>query len=215
VVQTVAAGREENRRLGSTWDPEDQIVVRATLGVSGIVPYRTPEMVRRADGSGFDRTGRILEVEVPFRDLVVPVVERPRPVGYLLEAHRGDLARALMDHGLDVEWLEGPFTHEVERLVVDSIQVASVAVEGYYERTVWTTPTLGSESFPRGAYLVRATQPMAGLAFALLEPEDEDSFASAGLFSAEKRVGGALPVHRLRALPAGVPMLLTSTREQP
>jgi hypothetical protein len=215
VLQTVAAGREENRRLGGTWDPEDRIVVRATLGVSGVVPYRTPEMVRRADGSGFERTGRILDLEVPFRNLIVPVVERPRPVGYLLEAHRGDLAQALMDHGLDVEWMAGPFTHDVERLVVDSIQVAAIAVEGYFERTVWTTPTPGSQTFPRGAYLIRATQSMAGLAMALLEPEDEDSFASAGLFSAEKRVGTPLPVYRLRTLPRGVPFLLSATREQP
>jgi len=215
VRAAVAAGREENQRLGATWDPDDRIVVRADLAVSGVVPYRTPEMVRRADGPGFERTGRILEVEVPFRDQIVPVVERPRPVGYLLEAHRGDLARALMDHGLEVEWLAGPLTHEVERMRIDSIHVASAAVEGYYERTVWTTPDLGPHTFPRGAYLVRATQPMAGLAFAILEPEDEDSFASAGLFSAEKRVGGFLPIHRLRALPTGTAFLLTSDQIQP
>jgi len=215
VLAAVAAGREENQRLGGTWDPSDRIVVRANLEDSGMVAYRTPEMVRRPDGPGFQRTGRILEIEVPFRNRIVPVVERPRPVGYLLEPHRGDLAQALMDQGLQVEWLEGPFSHEVERFHVDSIQVASTAVEGYFERTVWTTPTLGRHAFPRGAYLVRATQPMAGLAFALLEPEDEDSFASAGLFSAEKRIGGFLPLHRLRAVPVGTALLLTSDQIQP
>ncbi len=61
---------------------------------------------------------------------------------------------------------------------------------------------------PLGAYLVRSTQPMAALAFSLLEPEDVDSFASEGQFAAEKSVGGFLPVHRLRELPEGTPILL-------
>ncbi len=212
VRAAVAEGAAENARLGSRWDPADTLVVRARLVEGETVPYRTPEMRPRPDGPGFEPTGRILEVEVPVRDRIEGVVVRPRPVGYLIEAHRGDLAERLLRHGLEVEWIEGPFDTGVESFRVDSVAVASDTDEGYFERTVWTTPELRNQGFPRGAWLVRATQPMAGLAFALLEPEDIDSFASEGLFAAEKRVGGILPVHRLRELPRQPATLVTLER---
>jgi len=206
VVAAVAAGRAENERLGSRYDPADTIVVRASIEPGTPVPYRTPEMRRRTDGPGFEPTGRILELTVPLPDRIAPIVVRPRPVGYVLEAHRGDLAEQLALHGLQVERIEGPLNLQVESFKVDSLHLASTPAEGYYERTVWTTLELRSVSLPRGGYLVRASQPMAGLAFALLEPEDEDSFASEGRYDAEMGIGGFLPVHRLRELPlvAGV-----------
>ncbi len=215
VLAAVAAGVAENERLGSRWDPADTIVVRAELTPGDTVDYRSPEMRPRADGPGFEPTGRILELRVPFRDRIEGVVVRPRPVGYLVEAHRGDLVEELLRHGLQVEWIAGPLAHEVESFRVDSVQVASATQEGYFERAVWTTPTLRAHAFPRGAWLVRAAQPMAGLAFALLEPEDIDSFASEGRFAAEKRVGGFLPVHRLRALPTAPAEGVTRERVRP
>ena len=215
VMAAVAEGRAENERLGNRWDPADTLVVRAELEVGDTVAYRSPEMRRRTDGSGFEPTGRILELRVPYRNRIVGVVTRPRPVGYLIEAHRGDLAEQLLRHGLQVEWIDGPLETEVESFRVDSIQVAPTTAEGYYERAVWTTPELRQAALPRGAYLVRAGQPMAGLAFALLEPEDVDSFASEGRFAAEKRVGGLLPVHRLRELPRVTSRLLPAPPRHP
>jgi hypothetical protein len=208
VMAAVAEGRAETARLGSRWNPADTIVVRAELEVGDTVDYRSPEMQRRTDGPGFEPTGRILDLRVPFRDRIVGVVTRPRPVGYLIEPHRGDLAEELLRHGLQVEWIGAALDAEVESFRIDSVNVASSTAEGYHERAVWTTLELRSAVLPRGAWLVRATQPMAGLAFALLEPEDIDSFASTGLFAAEKQVGGLLPVHRLRELPDAVAELL-------
>jgi hypothetical protein len=212
VREAVARGAAEMARLGSTWDPADTIVVRARLVEGDSVDYRTPEMRPGPDGAGFEPTGRILEVRVPFRDRIEGVVVRPRPVGYLVEAHRGDLVERLLRHGLEVSWVEGPFDTGVESFRVDSVAVAPSTAEGYFEREVWTTPTLRNQAFPRGAWLVRASQPMAGLAFALLEPEDVDSFAAEGLFAAEKRVGGLLPVHRLREIPRRPAVLVSPDR---
>ncbi len=208
VVAAVEEGRSEVTRLGASWDPADSIVVRTRLEVSGTVAYRSPEMRALPDGTGFEPTGRILDLEVPFRDRIVPVVSRVRPVGYLIEAHRGDLAEVLLRHGLEVERVEGPLETGVESFRVDSVSVASSTAEGYFERAVWTTTEERTLSLPRGGYLVRASQPMAGVAFALLEPEDVDSFASVGAFAAEKSVGGLLPVHRLRELPGVEGVLL-------
>ncbi|MEX2466068.1 MAG: M14 family zinc carboxypeptidase [Gemmatimonadota bacterium] len=209
VIAAVEEGRAENERLGSRWDPADTIVVRAELQAGEPVAYRSPEMRRRPDGQGYEPTGRVLELEVPFQNRIVGVVTRPRPVGYIIEAHRGDLAEKLVQHGLQVERVDGPLSLPVESFRVDSVEVASSPAEGYYQRSVWTSLDLRDVTLPRGGYLVRASQPMAGLAFALLEPEDIDSFASDGLYDAEIRVGGFLPVHRLRELPAVTSVVLS------
>ncbi len=209
VLEGVAQGREEMRRLGSEWNPADSIVIRTELVSSGVVDYRMPEMRPREDGPGYEETGSILEMEVPFRDSAVAVVSRVRPVGYLLEPHRGDLVEQLLAHGLQVERYREPLDVSVESFQVDSVHYAPSTAEGYFQRDVWTTETDRTVHLPRGAYLIRSSQPMATLAFALLEPEDIDSFASNGEFAAEKSVGGFLPVHRLRELPQGSPFLLS------
>lgn len=201
VMGAVAEGRAANERLGSVYDVADTIVVRADLVPGDPVAYRTPEMRPRANGQGYEPTGRVLELEVPFRNRIQGVVVRPRPVGYVIEAHRGDLAEELVRHGLQVERFEGPLDIQVESFVVDSTQVAQRPAEGYYERSIWTSLEQRTESFPRGGYLIRASQPMAGLAFALLEPEDIDSFGSDGRYDAEMGEGEPLPVHRLREIP--------------
>lgn len=208
ILAAVAEGRAEMRRRGRRWDPADSIVVRTELVSSGMVDYRMPEMRRRADGEGFEPTGRMLDLRVPFVDSAVAVVARVRPVGYLIEPHRGDLVDELLRHGLQVERIDEPVTTTAESFRVDSVDVASSAAEGYYEHAVWTTTVEREVRLPRGGWLVRSSQPMAALAYALLEPEDIDSFASEGRFLAEQRVGGFLPLHRLRALPPGTPVLV-------
>jgi hypothetical protein len=208
VLGAVAEGREEMERLGGRWDPADSIVVRTELVASGSVDYRMPEMRRAADGQGFEPTGEILDLHIPFVDSAVAVVSRTRPVGYLIEPHRGDLVEDLLRHGLQVERISEPIRMQLETFRVDSVEVAASTAEGYVQRDVWTTAVEHEVSLPLGAYLVRASQPKAALAFALLEPEDIDSFASSGRFAAEKRVGGFLPVHRLRELPPGTPVLM-------
>ena len=48
-----------------------------------------------------------------------------------------------------------------------------------------------------------------GVTLRPLEPEDIDSFASEGLYDAEMRIGGVLPVHRLRELPPVTGVLIS------
>ena len=207
VLDAVAQGREEMATRGARWDPADSIVVRVRFTVRDTVDYRMPEMRETAAGE-WEATGRVLDLRVPMADSAVATLSRVRPVGYLIEPHRGDVAEHLLAHGLQVERFPDPVEARVESFQVDSVHYADQAVEGYIDRDVWTTTESRTVSIPAGSYLVRTTQPMATLAIALLEPEDIDSFASIGTFSAEKRVGGFLPVHRLREIPRGSPHLL-------
>jgi hypothetical protein len=208
VLGAVNAGRLEMATRGARWEPADSIVVAVEFASSGRVAYRMPEMRRVAGGPGFEPTGRILDLQVEFRDRAVPVLSRVRPVGYIIEPHRSDLARHMLAHGLQVERYDEAIEIDVESYRLDSVRRADVTYEGYVPRSVATTTVPRTVTIAPGAWLVRATQPMAVLAFAMLEPEDVDSFASAGWFAAEKAVGAFLPVHRLRSLPRGTPELM-------
>jgi hypothetical protein len=210
VLAAVDSGRSEMSRLGSRWDEADSIVVTVEFASSGRVPYRMPEMRRRADGPGYEPTGRILDLEVEMLDRAVPVLSRVRPLGYIIEPHRRDLAEHLRAHGLQVERYDTAIDVAVESFRIEAVEYAEEVYEGYIPRRVTTATVARTITIPRGAFLVRATQPMAVLAFAMLEPEDIDSLASAGWFAAEKSVGSFLSVHRVRVLPATMPLVLTA-----
>ncbi|TVR60000.1 MAG: hypothetical protein EA422_14310 [Gemmatimonadales bacterium] len=208
IVAAVEGARLRMQERGAQWNPADSVVVTAEFVSSGLVDYRMPEFRPRADGTGMEPTGEILDLRIPFADSAVSTLSRVRPVGYLIEPHRGDLVRELRRHGIQVERIAAPVRMEVEHFRVESVEYAAAASEGYVERQVRASLEEGEVDLPLGAYLVRSGQPLAPLVFALLEPEDMDSFASVGAFSAEKRVGGVLPVHRLRRLPEGVTPVL-------
>ncbi len=201
VRRAVAGGAEEMRVKGARWDPADSIPVRVRfVPRAQPVQYRMPEMRPRA-GGGFEATGRVLDLVIPYADSAVAVVSRVRPVGYALEPHRGDLARHLARHGVQVERLLAPARVRVESFRVDSVHVADTPFEGYLPRVVWSTADPATVELPAGTWLVRADQPRAAVAFHFLEPEDEDSFASTGELISEERVGGTLPIHRLVEFP--------------
>ncbi len=201
VKRGVEAGREEARRKGSRWDPADSIVVRVRSEPrEEAVAYRMPQVVEVEEGS-FERTGQVLDLKVPYADSAVAVVARVRPVGYALEPHRGDLARHMVRHGLLVERLQEGAEVRVESFRVDSVNVSPEPFEGYHPRDVWTTTVSRTLALPEGTWIIRADQPTAALAFHLLEPEDEDSYASYGELIQEERVGEYLPTHRLVELP--------------
>lgn len=199
VIGAVEEGRAEMRRLGMEWNPADSIIVRVREVPSGEVDYRMREMRRTEDG--WQPTGDTLELRVPLLDSAVVTLARVRPVGYAIEPHRGDLADHLASHGLQVERLLAPAEVRVESFHVDSIALESDIYEGYVPQTVWTTTEEQSVTLPAGTYLVRAAQPTAAIAFHLLEPEDDNSYASVGRFAAEARRGRPLPVHRLMEIP--------------
>lgn len=203
LLATVHAAREAQRERGATFDAADSIVVRAEAASTGTVDYRMPEFRRSSDGA-LERTGRVLDLHVALRDTAVATLSRVRPVAYLIEAHRTDLADALATHGLAVERIAEPGRVRVESFRLDSARVADQPYEGYLPRSVHTTPVPGLLDVAPGAWLVRADQPNAAVLFSLMEPESVDSFATLGAFLAEEEAGELLPVHRVTELPSVV-----------
>jgi hypothetical protein len=201
VIAAVQAGRTELRERGARWDPTDSIAIRVDLVPRTPVPYRMGEMVYDHTADDWRATGRISNLVVPLADSTVVRLARTRPLGYLIDRHRTDLVAHLLAHGVEVERLARPATIQVETLVPDSITRAHEPWEGFLPRTVWSSTVPEVRGFQEGTFLVRSSQRLAPILFQLLEPEDEDSFASTGWLSAEKSVGRALPVYRVTGWP--------------
>jgi hypothetical protein len=186
----------------------DSIAVTADMVARGIVDYRMPE-VRRAASGGYEDTGRIVTLRVPIRDSAAAVLKRARPAGYLIEAHREDIARHLARHGLAVERLGAPVRLAVESFRLDSVAVAATEYEGYLPRRARAAIVADTVDAPSGSFLVRTDQPAAGVLFSLLEPESVESLLTTAWLIPEERAGAVLPIHRLRAWPAVPTSLLT------
>ncbi len=192
-------GRGEMAERGLRWDPADSIAIRREPVPSRTVEYQVAE-VRETD-TGTEFTGETVTVEVPVYDSSRVTLGRTRPVGYLIERHRGDLVRHLLTHGLQVEEVLRDASWPVESFQVGSLALSSSVYEGYVPQTFETTLESRSVEIPAGAYFVRASQPAAGLVFHLMEPEDENSFAITGQFLSQARPDRYLEVHRVREIP--------------
>ena len=200
VIQTVEAGYGEMARLGSEWNPSDSLAVLTRSVASDTIPYRVAEM-REIPNAPDEPTGRIRVLRVPIVDSAVVTLGRIRPEGYLIARHQRDLAEHLVAHGLQVEKLLDSAQVRVESFRVDSVSLGDEPYEGYVPHAVRTTTEARVLQVPSGTSLVHAGQPSAAITLHLLEPEDDNSFATTGWLSAEALPGRLLPVHRVVEAP--------------
>jgi hypothetical protein len=100
------------------------------------------------------------------------------PATYMIP---GDLTAALSklaDHGVQWTELTTPFTGTVERFVIDSTIVSAREFQGHKERTLYGRYEETELTMPAGAVVVSLDQPLARLAFYLLEPRSDDGFVN-------------------------------------
>ena len=208
VRESFHEGRREMRERGRTWDEADEIVVRREPAPSDTIDYRVAEFeeVEDEDGTSLEWTGDTRTVRAPLYDDAEPTLTRTRPVAYLVSPERGDLVQHLLDHGIRVERVGAETEWAVESFRVTEVETGSQPYEGHMPQEVQADVEEREMSVPEGAYLVRADQPGAALVFHLMEPEDENSFATTGNFMGVAAEGELLPVHRVREIPA-VPLL--------
>ncbi|CAN5688546.1 hypothetical protein BH23GEM11_BH23GEM11_14390 [soil metagenome] len=188
VVRSVADERADLVARGARWDAADSVAIRLEQLPSRVLPYR------------LQVDGQIVELEVPVLDSTRIAMGRIRPVAYVLEPHRGEVARHLALHGVQVDRLLAPATVQGESYRVRGVERGTQAYEGYVPRRVTTEVEAGDIELRTGSWLVRMDQPTARIISHLMEPEDENSMVSMGWFTTEERQGAQLSVHRLRAL---------------
>jgi hypothetical protein len=119
------------------------------------------------------------------------------PTAYFVPAEEKVAVERLRAHGLTLERVTQATTVPIEEFQIASTEVAAQAFENHQERTVTGTWTAGTRAIPAGAWRVPMNQPLARLAFYLLEPRSNDGLATWNVFDeAIKR--SQIPVLRTR-----------------
>jgi hypothetical protein len=150
---------------------------------------RTYTMVDRRDGS-------VVQLPVEFASTTPATANltRARPEGYVIPRAWFDLADRLRVSGLEVQTLRDGFKGEVEAYNITSAAFGKSYYEGVVLNTVTTTTITQEVNLPKGSFYVPTAQKNAGLAFIALEPENIDSYVSAGVVPME--VGDLYPIFR-------------------
>ncbi len=151
-------------------------------------PYSGAVMLRRTD-TQFPT--RMYEFGT-FRPTEWEVV----PGAYYLPPQMDDVGERIRAHGIRVETLARAITLEVEAFQVDSLTTASREYQGHQAQEVWGSYRSLARDLPAGTLVVPMDQPLARVAFGLLEPRSDDGFLAWGLMAGEVEEGEAYPVVR-------------------
>ena len=139
-----------------------------------------------AADSGVPRPVRVSDRLVWFDGVVnygrfEPTKTSTVPRGYLFAAGLTHVAGKLREHGIEVTTLEQATTFEGERFLISELTQepeyqghTTTTVNGRFERT--------EREFPEGSFVVDLAQPLAYLAFYLLEPESDDGLTTWNYF---------------------------------
>ena len=96
------------------------------------------------------------------------------PEAYLVPAGLSAVLDRLAAHGVVTRRLDQPVSLAVERFRIDSTWTAPREFQGHRERTVLGAWESVTDSVPAGTVIVPMRQPLARLAFLLLEPRSDD-----------------------------------------
>jgi dipeptidyl-peptidase-4 len=119
---------------------------------------------------------------VEFMAKAVGTVSASMPRGYLIPADLEFIADKLRTHNVKVEVLAKPIKVSGEEYVIDKIGqgqgdgYSMIKLDGGFAKS----PV---KEFPAGTFHVDMAQPMANVAFYMLEPQAADGFVGSGVFS--------------------------------
>jgi len=129
-------------------------------------PYTGERLLRRLE---VRRPERMPEFQT-FRPTETSIV----PAFYYIPAALTKVIALLSAHGVRLERLAAPEARAVERFAIDSQATAANEFQGHRERTLfghWDTATV---TLPESTVVVSLRQPLARLAFTILEPRSDD-----------------------------------------
>jgi hypothetical protein len=160
------------------------------------VPLESPAERRAAH----EAPGAIVEEELEIFDRFRATATRPLPRAWWIPAAEGATIALLRRHGIEVEPCRADAPLTAEEFRIASATRAERPNQGH--RALRLTGEWRPAEIPaaaaRGGYLVPARQPLARLAFHLLEPDLEDGAVAWEVIAAPLAEGGVAPVRRLR-----------------
>lgn len=126
------------------------------------------------------------------------------PEAYYLPPELADARELVTAHGIRHEILEAPREVRAQEFVLDSLTTSPREYEGHQGQEVWGRYREVTRTLEAGTMRVPMAQPLARVAFALLEPRSDDGLVAWGLMSPVVEAGGAYPILRTgpRPLPS-------------
>ena len=142
-----------------------------------------------------------MAVPVSMKDYGVFAVTRSAamPKGWLIPTNPRLTAAVerLRLHGLKVEEISTPAQVSVERFTITAYTRAERMFQGHREARLRGSFDVAQLSVAPGALFVPADQPLARLAFYLLEPESDDGLVTWNIIEEGLAAGEAYPVYRV------------------
>ncbi len=204
IVDFVHANAQRVREIVRTADAESLVggtlATRATFARS---PERVDILMGEVDEEVHPLTGQIM---LRRRDVsqVVPMYEygtfaatdtETVPAGYVIPADLTDVVTRLRAHGVTLEAMSAA-TVEGERFRISGVETAPGPFQGHNEQTLSGAYEGGRLQVAEGSWWVSMAQPLARLAFTLLEPRSDDGFANWGFLADRLEPGGYYPIAR-------------------
>jgi len=118
------------------------------------------------------------------------------PAVYLIPADLTNVIFKLGAHGILMERLAADREMEVEQFHIGSSTRAETAFQGHHERTLTGAYQTATRRIPAGTVIVPMTQPLARLAFYLLEPRSDDGFVNWNVLDPSLDGASIYPINR-------------------
>jgi hypothetical protein len=208
---TLGWARANAARIRATTDAADREDVRgrplaltarlARTGETAILMGEVVEEPSPVDGHLMLRRADVVREErMPEWQAFEPVEVETAPAAYLLPPGADSLVARLRMHGVRLVPAAAG-TREVEAFRIDSTSVAPRAFQGHHERRIWGRWERTTREIAPGTLMVPMDQPLARLAFTLLEPRSDDGFAAWNGLDAWITADRPLPVLRVPVRP--------------
>lgn len=167
--------------------------------VGDVTKQRNP----RSGKEMLQMTGMAAPVKMKDYGVFAATSTRTLPRGWLIpkaHAENGRMAAALERlkwHGIKVETVGAESRVLVERFLIGDVVRAERAFQGHRETRLRGAVQKAQLSVAPGALYVPANQPLARLAFYLLEPESDDGFVAWNIISEGLAAGETYPIYRV------------------
>jgi hypothetical protein len=146
-------------------------------------------------GANIVRRGEIDPVKTTHYGVFAAIETSDVPFAYLIDARAANAVETLRTHGVVVERLEEAVTLKVQQFVIAEAKHAERAFQNHHELALEGKWKSAEATFAAGTFVVRTDQPLARLAFYLLDPRSDDGLFAWNVF--DDLLGETAPVARL------------------
>ena len=182
----VLIGRKLSLRSRTSRSPQQVTILMGDV-IEEVNPYSGRPMERRAD---------VVKPEPMWEEATFESTDQERvPAAYFLPPEQKAAIEKLQAHGITLERLAAPVSLALEQFQISATEATAQAFEGHRERSVSGRYSPVTRDVPAGWYRVSMRQPLARLAFYLLEPRSNDGLLTWNAFD-DAVAAGSYPVVR-------------------